>query len=70
MVKIEGEITLYWLRVILASNKGAIIELAMSPIITFGMIMQLFVGVKIIDVNMQNKEDRKLFQASQKLFGH
>merc|ERR1712010_212770 len=60
---------LYWLRVILASNKGTIMELGMSPIITSGMIMQLLVGAKIIDVNMQSKEDRELFQAAQKLFG-
>lgn len=41
----------------------------MSPIITSGMIMQLLVGAKIIDVNMASKEDRELFQSSQKLFG-
>jgi len=29
----------------------------------------LLVGAKMIDVNMQSKEDRELFQASQKLFG-
>jgi len=69
MVKQEGADPMYWLRVILASNKGTIMELGMSPIITSGMIMQLLVGAKIIDVNMQSKEDRELFQASQKLFG-
>jgi len=69
MVKQEGADPLYWLRVILASNKGTIMELGMSPIITSGMIMQLLVGAKIIDVNMQSKEDRELYQASQKLFG-
>jgi protein transport protein SEC61 subunit alpha len=61
MVKTEGADPLYWLRVILASNKGTIMELGMSPIITSGMIMQLLVGAKIIDVNMQSKEDRELF---------
>jgi protein transport protein SEC61 subunit alpha len=30
---------LYWLRVILASNKGTLMELGISPIITSGMIM-------------------------------
>lgn len=69
MVKQEGADPLYWLRVILASNKGTIMELGMSPIITSGMIMQLLVGAKIIDVNMQSKEDRELYQASSKLFG-
>lgn len=69
MVKTEGADPLYWLRVILASNKGTIMELGMSPIITSGMIMQLLVGAKMIDVNMQSREDRELFQASQKFFG-
>ena len=69
MVKTEGADPLYWLRVILASNKGTIMELGMSPIITSGMIMQLLVGAKMIDVNMQSRDDRELFQASQKLFG-
>lgn len=69
IVKQEGADPLYWLRVILASNKGTIMELGMSPIITSGMIMQLLVGAKIIDVNMQSKEDRELYQASSKLFG-
>ena len=41
MVKQEGSDPLYWLRVILASNKGTLMELGISPIITSGMIMQL-----------------------------
>merc|ERR1711934_1207507 len=40
----------------------------MSPIITSGMILQLLVGAKMIDVNMQSKEDRELYQAANKLF--
>lgn len=64
MVKQEGADPMYWLRVILASNKGTIMELGMSPIITSGMIMQLLSGAGIIDINMQSKEDRELFQAS------
>lgn len=43
-------------------------ELGMSPIITSGMILQLLVGAKIIDVNMQSKEDRELYQSASKLF--
>ena len=51
MVKQEGADPLYWLRVILASNKGTLMELGISPIITSGMIMQLLAGAKIIEVN-------------------
>ena len=30
----------YWVRVILASNKGTLMELGITPIVTSGMIMQ------------------------------
>lgn len=69
MIKQEGADPLYWLRVILASNKGTLMELGISPIITSGMIMQLLAGAKIIEVNQNSKEDRELFQSAQKLFG-
>ena len=31
----------YWMRVIMASNRGTLMELGISPIITSGMIMQV-----------------------------
>ena len=65
----EGADPLYWLRVILASNKGTLMELGISPIITSSMIMQLLAGAKIIECNMASKHDRELFQSAQKLFG-
>lgn len=64
----EGADPLYWLRVILASNKGTLMELGISPIVTASMIMQLLSGAKIIDVEMGSKNDRELFQSAQKLF--
>eukprot|EP01135_Chromosphaera_perkinsii_P005904 Nk52_evm37s370 gene=Nk52_evmTU37s370 len=60
---------LYWLRVILASNRGTLMELGISPIVTSGMIMQLLAGARIIDVDQNIKEDRALFNGAQKLFG-
>ena len=42
---------MYLLRTILASNKGTLMELGISPIITSGMIIQLLAGAKIIDVD-------------------
>jgi len=59
----------YWMRVILASNRGTLMELGISPIVTSGLVMQLLAGSRIIEVNMSLKEDRDLFQAAQKLFG-
>ncbi|CAE7376809.1 sec61a [Symbiodinium necroappetens] len=59
----------YWMRVILASNRGTLMELGISPIITSGMVMQLLAGSRIIDVDLTLKEDKILFQGAQKLFG-
>jgi len=68
-VKQEGADPLYWLRVILASNKGTLMELGISPIITSSMIMQLLAGTKLIDVNMRSQMDRECFNATTKFFG-
>merc|ERR1719386_300749 len=57
------------MRVILASNRGTLMELGISPIITSGMVMQLLAGSRIIDVDQTLREDRVLFQGAQKLFG-
>jgi len=59
----------YWMRVILASNRGTLMELGISPIVTSGLVMQLLAGSKIIQVDQSLKEDRALFQGAQKLFG-
>jgi len=59
----------YWMRVILASNRGTLMELGISPIVTSGLVMQLLAGSKIIEVDQSSKEDRALFQGAQKFFG-
>ena len=42
------------MRAILASNRGTLMELGISPIVTASMIMQLLSGAKLIKVD-QNK---------------
>ncbi|KAI6206168.1 hypothetical protein M3Y94_00876500 [Aphelenchoides besseyi] len=59
---------LYWLRVIMASNRGTLMELGISPIVTSGMIMQLLAGAKLLEVG-DTPKDRALFNGAQKLFG-
>jgi protein transport protein SEC61 subunit alpha len=59
----------YWMRVILASNRGTLMELGISPIVTSSLVMQLLAGSRIIEVNQSVKEDRALFSGAQKLFG-
>jgi len=64
-----GSDPFYWMRVILASNRGTLMELGISPIVTAGMVMQLLAGAKIIDINQNNKEEKALFEGAQKLLG-
>jgi protein transport protein SEC61 subunit alpha len=58
----------YWLRVILASNRGTLMELGIGPIVTSGLVMQLLAGAKIIHVG-EDKESKELFAGLQKLAG-
>ena len=55
----------YWLRVIMASNRGTLMELGITPIVTSGLIMQLLAGAKLIEVGNTPK-DRALFNGAQK----
>ena len=59
---------LYWLRVVIASNRGTLMELGITPIISSGMVFQLLAGTHMIDVNLDLKSDRELYQTAQKLF--
>jgi protein transport protein SEC61 subunit alpha len=57
---------LYWLRAIMASNRGTLMELGITPIVTSGMIMQLLAGAQLIDIDFSLKDDRALFGGAQK----
>ncbi|KAK9150620.1 hypothetical protein Syun_008929 [Stephania yunnanensis] len=59
----------YWMRVILASSRGTVMELGITPLVTSGMVMQLLAGSKIIKVDNNVREDRALMNGAQKLLG-
>ncbi|KAL6511238.1 Protein transport protein Sec61 subunit alpha [Orobanche minor] len=59
----------YWMRIILASNRGTVMELGITPIVTSGLVMQLLAGSKIIEVDNNVREDRALLNGAQKLLG-
>ncbi|CAD7951830.1 unnamed protein product [Amoebophrya sp. A120] len=59
----------YWLRAILASNRGTLMELGIAPIVTTSMILQFLAGSKIIELDQNNREDRIIYAAVQKLAG-
>lgn len=56
----------YWSRVIMASNRGTLMELGISPIVTSSLVMQLLSGSKIIDVNQNDKNEKALYEGAQK----
>ncbi|KAL1560355.1 Protein transport protein Sec61 subunit alpha [Salvia divinorum] len=59
----------YWMRAILASSRGTVMELGITPIVTSGLVMQLLAGSKIIEVDNNVREDRALLNGAQKLLG-
>jgi len=59
---------LFWMRVILASNRGTLMELGISPIVTSGMIIQLLASANLLQVDCSLREDRMLYSGAQKLF--
>lgn len=67
MLRSEGSDPFYWMRVILASNRGTLMELGLSPVVSAGWILQLLIGTGIISLDMSNPQDVKLYEGSQKL---
>lgn len=63
----QGYDYLYWMRVILASSRGTLMELGIGPIVTAGLIMQLLAGSRLIQMDYSNPEDRALFTGTQKV---
>ncbi len=57
----------FWLRTILASSRGTLMELGIGPIVTAGLIMQLLVGSQLIRVDMSDPYQRSLYTGAQKV---
>lgn len=68
IISSDGTDPLIWLRMMLASNRGTLMELGITPIVSASMVFQLLQGTKLIQVDMSRKEDREQFQTAQKLF--
>jgi len=60
---------LQWLRTMIASNRGTLMELGITPIVTSGLMLQLLSGTRTIVIDTTDKEQRMLFQGLQKLLG-
>lgn len=58
---------LYWMRVILASNRGTLMELGISPLITSNMIIELVANSKLITYDANIPQDKRLLGALEKI---
>ncbi len=54
------------LRTILAGAQGSLMHLGIGPIVTGSIIMQLFAGAKIVNLNLKDDEDKAVYQGTQK----
>ncbi len=54
-------------RAIMAGASGSIMHLGIGPIVTGSIIMQLFAGAKIIQLDLQDSSDKMLYQGVQKI---
>ncbi|MGA1820601.1 MAG: preprotein translocase subunit SecY [Thermoplasmatota archaeon] len=54
-------------RAILAGANGSLMHLGIGPIVTGSIIMQLFSGAKIINLDLQKAEDKAIYQGVQKI---
>ena len=54
-------------RAILAGASGSLMHLGIGPIVTGSIIMQLFTGAKIINLNLQDTKDKAIYQGTQKV---
>ena len=54
-------------RAILAGAQGTLMHLGIGPIVTGSIIMQLFTGAKIIDLDLTDDEDKGTYQGTQKV---
>jgi len=54
-------------RAILAGANGSLMHLGIGPIVTGSIIMQLFSGAKIINLDLKKSEDKAVYQGVQKV---
>ncbi len=56
-----------YMQLILASEMGTLITLGIGPIVTGSIILQLLVGAKVIELDLTKDEDRRKYEAYQKV---
>lgn len=56
-----------WLRILIASSRGTLMDLGTGPVVTASIIMQLLSSAKLIEPDFSIKEDKVLYDSMQKL---
>ena len=56
-----------FLQVVTASRIGSLITVGIGPIVLASIFLQLFAGAKILEIDMQDPEQKRTFQGTQKL---
>jgi len=54
-------------RFIMAGASGSIMHLGIGPIVTASIILQLFVGAKIVKLDLTKQDDKQIYQGTQKV---
>ncbi|MCX8176579.1 MAG: preprotein translocase subunit SecY, partial [Candidatus Bathyarchaeota archaeon] len=67
-IALGGQDPFALMRVIFASRRGTLMELGIGPIVTAGLILQLLVGSRMIELDMSKPRDRAIFTAANKVF--
>jgi len=57
------------IQLLLGSKFGTLMTLGIGPIVTASILLQLLVGSKIIDWDMNNPDEKRKYQTTQKLLG-
>jgi len=52
--------------IVFASTRGSIAQLGIGPLVTAGLIIQILVGAKLLDLDLNEPEDRKVFTQAEK----
>ncbi len=59
--------SMQFLQLVLASKIGSLVTTGIGPIVLASIFLQLFVGAKIIDMDLSDPKNKALFQGAQKL---
>lgn len=56
-----------WLRPVVGSERGTLLELGLAPVLTAGFLFQVLAGLRSLATNLLLRSDRELFQTAQKV---